>query len=149
MTCYTSYLILPELKVILANFQGKIKLHELIQANLNFIGDKKYDPLFDVILDFRDSMAIAFGMDMFEYINFFKKSVRLKQRVKVGILYHSPNQKFLINVYKPLASLLKMDVGDYEQIDECLIWMGYSDQDQIQIKASLQGIKNNLFANDI
>lgn len=149
MTGYTSYQILPELQVILVNFQGKIKLNDLIQSNINFISDPDFDPIFDVILDFRDSMAIAFGMDMFEYINFFKKSVRLKQRVKVGILYQSPNQKFLISIYKPLASLLKMDVGDYEQIDACLMWMGYSDHDQLLIKASLQGIKNNLFANDI
>src|SRR5512133_2000675 len=125
MTTYTSYTILPGCSVILTNFQGKIQMGDLIELNLKFISDPFYDASFDVIMDFSGSIAICYKMDLLEYIEFFKKTIRLKKRVKVGIVYSSPNQYYLINIYKPIASLLKMDVQDFKELDPCLRWMGY------------------------
>ena len=56
-------------------------------------------------------------------------------------MYSTPNQKFLLSIYKPIASLLKMDVGDFEKIDSCLQWMGYTENDQLLIKESLEKMK--------
>ena len=149
MASYTSYIILPELKVIITNFQGKIGLNDLIQLNVRFLNDETYDSSFDIIMDFRDSLAIAFGVDIREFMTFFSKSVRLKTRIRSGILIQSPNQKFLYGIYKPIASLFKMDVENFEMIDKCLEWMKYSEDEQIVIKSSLSGIKYNSIGMDL
>jgi hypothetical protein len=80
---------------------------------------------------------------------FFRKSVRLKTRIRSGILIQSPNQKFLYGIYKPIASLFKMDVENFEMIDKCLEWMKYSEDKQIVIKSSLSGIKYNSIGMDL
>ena len=141
MTSYTSYNIHPALRLILTNFQGTIQISDVTQMTLKFINDKEYDASYDLIMDFRDSIAFGFNLDLMDYIEFFKKSISLKNRIQVGIMYSTPNQKFLLSIYKPIASLLKMDVGDFEKIDSCLQWMGYTENDQLLIKESLEKMK--------
>ena len=142
MATYTSYTILPGQKLILANFQGKIRMGDLIDLNLKFISDPAFDRSFDLIMDFTGSIAIGYKMDLLEYIEFFKKTIRLKKRVRVGIVHSSPNQSYLIGIYKPIASLLKMDVQDFKQLEPCLKWMGYSDSEKQQIRSSLESIRD-------
>lgn len=142
MISFTSYTIIPDLKLILVNCQGTITFKDLIQLNLRFIADKLYDSSFDVLMDFRDSTALAFKLDVAEFFDFFKKTISLSQRVRNGILYNTPNQKFIISVYKPTASLMKVDVEAFREINEYLVWMQFSSNEQVTIKEALDSIKN-------
>lgn len=142
MATFTSYRILPDLGLILSNFQGKIKIGDVIQTNLQFISDKEYDSSYDLIMDFSDSIAIAYRMDLMEFVEFFKKSVKLKKRVRIGMIISSPNQNYLLDLYKPIANLLKMDVECFSYIDPCLTWLGYTENEQQIVKSNFQHIKD-------
>lgn len=142
MTNFNSYVILPELRLIVTNFQGKTQLDDVIQLNLKFIADQAYDSSYDVIMDFRDSLAIGFRMDLMDYVEFFKKSVSLKQKIRLGIMYQTSNQEFLLNIYKPIAKLLKMELEIFRTLDGCLTWMKYADKEQVLIKEALSSIKS-------
>ncbi len=142
MPSFTSYRILPELRLILSNFQGKIKIGDVIQTNLQFISDKEYDSSYDLIMDFSDSIAIAYRMDLMEFVEFFKKSVKLKKRVRIGMIISSPNQNYLLDLYKPIANLLKMDVECFSHIDPCLSWLGYAENEQQIVISSFRNIKD-------
>jgi hypothetical protein len=142
MATFTSYRILPDLGLILSNFQGKIKIGDVIQTNLQFISDKEYDSSYDLIMDFSDSIAIAYRMDLMEFVEFFKKSVKLKKRVRIGMIISSPNQNYLLDLYKPIANLLKMDVECFSDIDPCLTWLGYTENEQQIVKSNFQHIKD-------
>lgn len=142
MTNFNSYVILPELRLIVTNFQGKTQLDDVIQLNLKFLADQAYDSSYDMIMDFRDSLAIGFRMDLMDYVEFFKKSVRLKQKIRLGIMYQTSNQEFLLNIYKPIAKLLKMELEIFRTLDECLTWMKYADEEQVLIKEALSSIKS-------
>ena len=89
MISFTSYTIIPDLKLILVNCQGTITFKDLIQLNLRFIADKLYDSSFDVLRDFRDSTDLAFKLDVAEFFDFFKKTISSSQRVRNGILYNT------------------------------------------------------------
>lgn len=141
MVSYTSYRILPEHKLILTNFQGKIHIRDVIQTNLQFLSDQDYDSGYDLIMDFSGSIAIAYKMDLMEFVDFFKKTVNLKKRVKVAMVISSPNQNYLIIIYKPIASLLKMEVESFSHIDPCLDWLGHDGEDRQKIKSSLLQLK--------
>lgn len=142
MTNFNSYVILPELRLIVTNFQGKTQLDDVIQLNLKFLADQAYDSSYDVIMDFRDSLAIGFRMDLMDYVEFFKKSVSLKQKIRLGIMYQTSNQEFLLNIYKPIAKLLKMELEIFRTLDGCLTWMKYTDEEQVLIKEALSSIKS-------
>jgi hypothetical protein len=129
--------------LILTNFQGKIYLKDLIQCNLNFIADPDYDAGFDLVMDFSQCIAIGYRMDLLEYIDFFKKTIRLEKRIRVGIVYTSPNTGYLVGIYKPIARLMKMDVEGFRQLGPCLQWMNFGEQDQQRIADSLEAIRNN------
>jgi len=138
---YSSYVISPANHLIICNFQGRISFSEIIQINISFLSDTDYNCAFDVLLDFRSSIAIGFEFDLREYVKFFKKSVRLEKRVKVGILYNTANQEFLISIYKPIAKLLKMDVGSFRKFDDCIAWMNYTNGERVIIEDLLHSIK--------
>ena len=144
MESYSSYTILPESHLIVTNFQGSITIKDIIHLNLLFIADKSYDSTFDLLMDFRDSTALAFKMDITDFFDFFKKNVFLKKRIRNGILHSTPNQKYLVSVYAPTASLMKIDVKDFKEIESYFEWMQYSDDEQLTIKEKLKSIKSIL-----
>jgi len=141
MENHTSYQIIPESKLILTYFQGSITMKDLIQLNIKFISDKAYDSTFNLIMDFRDSTALAFKMDIADFFEFFKKNVSLKQKILSGILYSTPNQKFLISFYIPTARLVNIHAEGFREINQCLDWMQYSAEEQIKIKDALSSMK--------
>jgi hypothetical protein len=140
---FTSYRIIPDLKVILCYFQGSIKMEDVVKLNLRFIKDEAYDLTFDVILDFKNSLALGYRIDILDYVEFLKKTIHLKERVKVAILTNSINQEFLISVYIPIAKLLKIDVAKFQQMDASLQWMGYSEGEKLRILESFKSIKGD------
>jgi hypothetical protein len=137
---YSAHVIVPELKLILCYFQGKVKISDLIQLNLAFINDKEFNPDFNILMDFRSSTAIAFGIEMKEFYTLLKQAVKLNKIVKNGILVNTPNQKYLANIFKPLAKLNKIDAQDFLYLKDCLIWMGYSELEQVTIKDALSNL---------
>jgi hypothetical protein len=116
-------------------------MEDVVKLNLLFIKDEAYDLTFGVILDLKNSLALGYRMDIFEYVEFLKKTIHLKERVKVAILTNSINQDFLISVYIPIAKLLKIDVAKFNQMDPCLKWMDYSAHECLLILESFKGMK--------
>lgn len=116
-------------------------MKDVIQLNLQFITDKIYDPSFDLLMDFRDSTALAFKIDLADFFDFFKKNVVLKKKIRNGILFSTTNQKFLIAFYKPTARLLKIEVEDFTDLKVCLDWMKYSESQQVIVNEALKSLK--------
>ena len=139
---YTSYLIIPEKKLIITNFQGSITMNDLIQLNLLFISDNSYDSTFDLLMDFRESTALAFKMEIADFFDFFKKNISLKKKIHSGILFSTPNLNFLISVYKPPAMLMNIEAEGFREINKCLEWMRFSVEDQVIIIEALNSIKS-------
>lgn len=77
----TSYTIIPELKLIITYCNGRVLMEDIIRLNRNFISDQRYDPSFDLLMDFRESIAIVFKFDILDFFDFLKENVTLKTRV--------------------------------------------------------------------
>ena len=118
-------------------------MSEITKINIKFMADPLYDPRFDLIMDFSDSMAIGFKVDLLDYIEFFKKNVRLPNRIQVGIVVSTPNQEFLVSLYKPIAALMKMDVGKFRKVTDCLSWMKITEGNKAIVLNKLHSIKSN------
>lgn len=141
MDSYSSHKILPELNLIVTNHQGKIKMTDLIRSTKLFMEDDLYDAGMNVLIDFRDSVAISYRMELLELIDFVKKSVRLPHLVKICVFYSSPNQEFLLTVYKPMARLMNMEVEKFKDLESGLDWLGFDDIQKNTVTQTLRAIK--------
>lgn len=143
MGTFASYKILKEPNLIICNFQGDISIRDVMEINLRFINDPEFNPLFNVLLDFRNSSAIGFRLDITDYISFFKKNISLKEKVQLGIVYSTPNQEFLLKFYKGFGKLLNLDIESFKQLTPCLEWLGFSDHDAVLLSDNLNSIKSS------
>lgn len=139
----TSYTIIPELKLIITYCNGRVLMEDIIRLNRNFISDQRYDPSFDLLMDFRESIAIVFKFDILDFFDFLKENVSLKTRVRNGILYSTPNHNFLISIYKPIASLGKIDAENFKDIKLYFDWMKYSEDEQKVINDAICIMRSN------
>jgi len=142
MTYFYSYAIIPELKLIVCNFQGESTIDHIRQVNMQFFADPRSDSMTNLLLDFRHAVSIAYKFELFQYIDFLKKNTQIKEKVRVGFLIRTPNQKFLVTIYKPLARLLGMDVEYFETLEPCLTWMEIATDDHKEVDSTLTSIKD-------
>jgi hypothetical protein len=142
MTYFYSYAIIPELKLIVCNFQGESTIDHIRQVNIQFFADPRSDSMTNLLLDFRHAVSIAYKFELFQYIDFLKKNTQIKEKVRVGFLIRTPNQKFLVTIYKPLARLLGMDVEYFETLEPCLTWMEIATDNHKEVDATLTSIKD-------
>ena len=137
MEKHLSYTILPELKLVVCNYQGEISIKEVTQLTPNFIADPIFNPEYNVLLDFRNSAAIGFRVDIIDYVNFLRKTISFKKKVKLGVVYSTPNQEFLLKFYKTFGKLLNLDIENFRQLEQYHDWMQFSEMEQLQINEAL------------
>lgn len=141
MEKYLSYTIISELKLVICNYQGEISIKEVTQLTLTFIADPLFNPDFNVLLDFRNSAAIGFRVDITDYVDFLRKTISFKKKVKLGIVYSTPNQEFLLKFYKTFGKFLNLEIEYFRQLDQYFEWMQFPDEEKQQIMDSLQSMK--------
>jgi hypothetical protein len=141
MKSFLSYKILPENKLILANFQYKVQTRDLKGLTLKYMEDSLYNPYYNLLMDFSDSLAIIFRLELHDYLDFFKKSVLLTSILRAAILFTSPNHEFLIKIYKAMAKLFKMDVEKFKEVNSASSWLGLPIKDFVPIDSHLMQIK--------
>jgi hypothetical protein len=134
---FSTHVILPAQKLVLCYTKGEANYNELIKLNLRCINDKKFDPEFNILMDFRASIAIGYRFDILEYMKFYKQSFSLQKQIQCGLLISTPNQRFLFSIYKPLAKLHKIEAQDFENLENSLSWMNYSDEDKAIVTDAL------------
>ena len=134
---FTSYVINKELNLIICNFQGSCTMNDLIALNIKFTSDPDYDPDYDVFLDYTDSKALVFRIEISDYIDFFIKTIKLKKKVRVGNYFETPNQDFLLKVYKGFGVFLNLDIENFYYFDDYIAWMKFDDEQANRIKELL------------
>jgi hypothetical protein len=142
MPYFYSYAILSELKLILCNFQGESTFDHIRQMNLQFAADPESESMQNLLLDFRHSVSIAYKFELFQYMDFLKHNLKPTSKVKVGILISTPNQKFLVSIYKPMARLLGLNVKVFNELMPCIKWMKIPHGDHKTVEETLSGIED-------
>jgi len=118
-------------------------MKDVIALNLKFIADPDYDPDYDVFLDYTDSAAMAFRIEVFDFVEFLKKTIKLKNTVRVGNLYDTPNQEFLLKAYKGFGKILNLDIENFFYLRDYITWMQFNTEQEIQLNELLNSIKSN------
>lgn len=130
MTKYSTYRFLPELNLVICSYHGSINMNDIVQLTKNVFNDKEFNPEYDLFVDLKDCQGIAFRVDIMDYIDFSRKSLKLQKKIKTGIVVQSLNQEFLVNIYKGFGYLMNMEIEYFKRIDQYTEWMKYN-HDQI------------------
>lgn len=142
MTCFANYRIVPELRIIVSYYSGSLTLKDLIHLNKIFIKDDLFDPSYDSFVDFRDSIAIGFKMDILEYNNFVKSNVTFPKQIKNGIIYGTTNQKFLISIFQVISKLIKLNTQGFDNIEDYFQWMEFDESQKQLMLNVIEELKN-------
>ena len=142
---FSSYKICKELNLIICNYQGVSTMSDVISLNKQFTTDPDYDPEYDVFTDFSDSKSVAWKIEVGDYVEFFRKSVKLKNKVRVGNLYGTPNQDFLLKVYKGFGKVLNLEIENFYYFDDYIQWIKFDSDQKNQLKGILLSIKSDLY----
>lgn len=77
---------------------------------------EKYDPGMNVFMNLSDCISIRFRFELKSYIEFVKKNVILKSPIQVAYITCSPNQNFLLKIWKPIASIMKIEIFSNKEL---------------------------------
>lgn len=142
MSNFANYIIIPELRLLVSYYSGSITLKDLIHLNELFIKDDLFDSSYDALVDFRDSKAIGFRVDISEYFNFIKSKVSFSKQIQNGILYSTTNQKYLINIFRTFSKVIKINTEGFVNIENYFEWMGYNEMQKRILLNALDSLKN-------
>lgn len=141
MNKYSTYRLLPELHLIICSYHGSINMNEIIQLTRTVFNDKDFNPEYDLFVDLRNCRGIAFRVDIMDYIDFSKKSLKLQKKIKTGLVVQSPNQEFLVNIYKGFGYIMNMEIEYFKRIDQYIEWMKFSQNQVILLNSCLDSIQ--------
>lgn len=132
--------VMPEISLVVCSYQGAVTMGDLIDITREFMAQPDFDPEFNVCVDLLHCKGIAFRLDLLDYVEFARKSLKLKKKVRAGILVQSINYEYLIKVYKSFGPLLKLEIESFRHLDDFFTWMGYDENQRGLILKYLKSI---------
>jgi hypothetical protein len=123
MTNLSKYILIPESKLLLCRYHGETYLEDIIKLTRLYISDKAFDASFSAIIDFRSSHLIGFGTEVYDFIDFIRNNYTLQTVFRNGILVNTEKQENLMNIYKPLASEIKLEIEVFRDLNDCVNWL--------------------------
>jgi len=123
MTNLSKYILIPESKLLLCKYQGETYLEDIIKLTRQYISDKAFDASFSAIIDFRSCHLIGFGTEVYDFVDFIRNNYTLQTVFRNGILVNTDNQENLMNIYKPLAKEIKLEIELFRDLNDCATWL--------------------------
>ena len=123
MTNLSRYTLVPESRLLLCKYYGETYLEDIIKLTRLYISDKAFNASYSAIIDFRSCHLIGFGTEVYDFIDFIRNNYTLQTVFRNGILVNTEKQENLMNIYKPLASEIKLEIELFSNLNDCLSWL--------------------------
>jgi hypothetical protein len=122
-----SYKIIPESKIIIEVFGGKISIIDAIELKKKEVQDKEYNPNFNFIVSINElEFDTNFKFDFSKYIDIIKEDNKIKGIRKSAIITKTPQQVVASTLYELAASELPMNFKIVTTIEAALDWVNLS-----------------------
>jgi hypothetical protein len=115
--------IFPELGFMTVKFFGYMGLKDMIQFTKEVTAHRDYSIEFPLICDFRASKAVAYRIDVGEFLKSYSSSVTIPKKKKYGLIYTTLNQKFLLSIFKLSGPFLNLEIELFNRPEDCIDWM--------------------------
>ncbi len=122
-----NYIILPDLKLMVECYKGRLVANDAINYKKSLLRDKGYNPAFNIITDLRETeMQIKAEEDLNELKGFldFLKDTPVKRRV--ALLVDKPYQTALATLFKELGSLTIIEYEVFSTLGAAINYIGFT-----------------------
>jgi hypothetical protein len=139
----TSYIILPDLKLILELYTDQSSITSALELKKNEIKDKNYDSNFNFIISFTDLNASPSLADheIQRYIDAIKSDKQILGNRKSAILTDKPNQVVIGTFYELAAKELPMNFKIFSSLEAALNWIGLSGEYESIVSDNIEYLK--------
>jgi hypothetical protein len=141
-----SYIILPDLKLIIESYSDKTTINDALELKEKEINDLYYDSSFNFIILFVN-FTIPIKTDTESEINKYIDSIKSNKKIlgnrKSAILTEKPNQVVLGNFYEMATKELPMNFKIFSTIRSALNWIGIPNEYEQIVAKHIEILKNN------
>ncbi len=141
MNKYIQYKIIPDLKLTIEYFKGQVYLDDIIDFKNIEIKDKKYNPNYNSVGDFRDAELLLDENQIKEFINYVKRYNKNMGVRKSALLTNTPSQVVITTLYQLNSEGLPMSFKIFSTLESAMEWMGISPNDYHKIEKTIQDMK--------
>jgi hypothetical protein len=134
-----TYKIIPELKLIIEVFAGKISIIDAIELKRREIEDKDYNLNYNFIVSINElETDDKFEYDFSRYIDTIKEDNRIRGIRKSAIITKTPNQVVAGTLYEFAARELPMNFRIVSTIKAALNWINLSNDFESTITENIE-----------
>jgi hypothetical protein len=126
MRKHTNYMILPEVRLILECCKGQASVEEAIAMKNEEIMDSRYNPVYNIIVDFRDFEASMDSKTSEAIMNFFGFLRDLNLKNNVAFLTSEPHQVVISRILKDLSNdISAFRIEIFSTVEAAIRYLGY------------------------
>ena len=136
------YLILDNKSLIIESYIGSFDIDELIEFKMKVGNDKKYNPNFNVIHDFRKLKFLLGIEEISEYIRLISKNNKLLGNRKSVMITDTPNQVVISMGFDLLKNELPIQVKVCSTIKTAFNFIELPKKEWEFIESLINSLKN-------
>lgn len=114
----------------------------MVSLTKKLLADSEFSTEFNVMIDFKDSTGIAYRLNIIDYVEFVRKSVKQENPIKFGLMIVSPNHEFLARIFKGFGRILKMEINYFRSYTVLFNWLGLSAEHSEVVMNELEMLRN-------
>jgi hypothetical protein len=139
-----AYKIIPELKLIIEIFSGKISLDDAIELKRKEVLDRAYNSKFNYIVSINEIESEGrFDYDFSKYIETIKEDNKILGVRKSAIITKTPKQVVAGTLYEIASRELPMNFKIVSSIKAALNWIDISNDFETTVTENIELLKKN------
>lgn len=142
MNSFSNFIIIPEKKLIIEYFSGKIELNDILDLKYRESLEKEYDPNYNIIDDSRDAEFLIREKEIEFYVNHLRSHKTFVGSRYASYLTETPNQVVIATLFDLLKKELPINIRIVSTLQAALNWVGVSVNDHSLIERHLENLRN-------
>lgn len=139
---YSDFIIIPEKKLIIEYFSGKIELKDILELKSRESDQKEYNPNYNIIDDSRNVEFLIRKNEIECYVDHLRNNKSFVRNRYVAYLTETPNQVVVATLFNVLKKELPINVKIVSTTIAALNWVGVSANQLKNIEFYLHILKN-------
>lgn len=141
MISYSNFKIIPEKKLIIEYFYGKIELKDILELKYRESIEKEYNSNFNVIDDSRDAEFLLDEKEISTYVDHITNNKLINGKRNAAYLTKTPNQVVIATLFDMLKKELPINVRIFSTVEAAINWVDLLQEDKKLVEFYLENLR--------
>ncbi|NOQ28341.1 MAG: hypothetical protein GQ564_23510 [Bacteroidales bacterium] len=143
MISYSNFKIIPDKKLIIEYFSGKIELKDILELKRRESIEKEYNSNFNIIDDSRDAEFLLNQNEISTYVNHIINNKLINGKRNAAYLTKTPNQVVIATLFDMLKKELPINVKIFSTVEVAMNWLELSEEDKKLVEFYLEELRKH------